>query len=75
LNGEIMGEPATPTEAERLATRALAASIVEAVRNDEEWPTHHHLRTSIDGLRAYFEEVVFALAQEVTLLLEEKSRT
>lgn len=55
-----MGEPAQPSESERLLRRELAAQIVAAVANDEE----------ID-LEELPEEIPFGLAQEIVMLTEE----
>lgn len=71
-----MGEPAIPTEADRKATRELAAKIVDSVRNDE--PMQLGLNTWRETsfgswlceLRRV-EELVFQLAQEIDLLRAE----
>jgi hypothetical protein len=44
-----MGEPATPTAAERARVLSLAKWIVDSVRNDEEMPTTGFGPTAIDG--------------------------
>jgi len=56
-----MGAPATPTPADRAATRELAAKIVESVRNDEAMPFRSCCPTC-DRSR------VFQLAHEIVLL-------
>lgn len=66
-----MGEPATPPPAERAATRQLATAIVEAVVDEEELPIGIDFDLRVADVRAQVEELVFRLAQEVTLLAEE----
>lgn len=53
-----MGEPAVPSQGERNRVLALAKSIVDAVRNDEELPTKYMRGTAIDG-------TFFRLAQDL----------
>lgn len=55
-----MGEPAVPTTQERIERRALASSVVEAVRNDEECP------------KLFTDAVVFGLSQEIEMLVKER---
>jgi hypothetical protein len=62
-----MGEPATPPSTERQHTRAYAASVIEAVRNDEDQPLSRYE----DGDAMPDDETIFRLSQEVTLLLSE----
>jgi hypothetical protein len=71
-----MGDPAIPPEADRKATRELAAAIVQSVVDDEAMPL---------GLTAYsvgsaqvfdkdaVETLVFQLAQEITMLVKERA--
>jgi hypothetical protein len=72
-----MGEPAEPTEAERKERWQLAAAIVESVRNDEEmpigieWPKKVPLDCPDCPVSA-IEELIFDLAQEITILLAER---
>lgn len=56
-----MGEPAVPTPAERAATLELARAIVEAVRNDTEWPAPF----DIGLFRREVDTAVFRLAQDL----------
>lgn len=76
-----MGEPATPTKEQRKETRALASRIVESVRADE--PMAHELRVVVGvrldhGPRIFntrdVEDLVFKLAQEIELLVEDYHR-
>ena len=64
-----MGDPATPTPADRAATRELAAKIVEAVRNDEVIP-----EDVVDAtlLRDDTDRFVFMFAQEIESLRRER---
>jgi hypothetical protein len=62
-----MGEPAMPTPADRQGTRRWAAAIVDSVRNDEEMD----LPIPDDSPTA-FENFIFVLAQEITLLQAER---
>ena len=74
-----MGEPAIPTDADRRATRELAARVVESVRNDEAMPCRDLYTTesrmslancdavAVDDLEA----LIFGLAQEVCALRNE----
>jgi hypothetical protein len=71
-----MGETATPSETERVATRKLAAAIVEAVRDDDSMPLDLQV-VSVHGAGEHFrrvdvENLVFALAQEITQLRDER---
>ena len=72
-----MGDPANPTPAERHERHELAAAIVESVVNDErmplpfEWPTKVPLDCP-DCPVTDAEELIFALAQEITILLTER---
>ena len=72
-----MGEPANPTPAERAERHKLAAAIVESVVNDEsmplpfEWPKDVPLDCP-DCPVTDAEDLIFALAQEVTILLAER---
>lgn len=59
-----MGEPYVPTEEDRRTRRELAARIVESVRADEEFPVA--VTNESEAL-----DVVFGLAQEVTMLADE----
>lgn len=61
-----MGDPATPTIQDRAETLETARFIVAAVTKDEAWPLANLAAAygSANGL-------VFALAQEVTLLAEQ----
>jgi len=67
-----MGEPATPTPADRLATRKLAADIVQSVIEDGPMPLgmqYYNIRDH--GLCVKQNDaarLAFQLAQEVTLL-------
>jgi hypothetical protein len=71
-----MGEPAEPTKAERERNQQLAAAIVESVRNDEEmpigieWPKNP--LDCADCPVSAVEELVFQLAQEITILVAER---
>lgn len=77
-----MGDPATPTPAERADTRELAQRIVDSVRNDEAMPySMTQARTGIEPWQAYemrpttrrsIESLVLRLAQEIALLVEER---
>ena len=65
-----MGEPATPSAADREDTRRNAAAIVEAVRVDDPMPLPDDLK-----LMSHAEAVeitAFRLAQEVLTLIAEK---
>lgn len=53
-----MGEPAVPPESERRRVLALAQSIVDSVRNDEEMPTKYMRGSGLDGN-------IFRLAQDL----------
>jgi hypothetical protein len=64
-----MRETAIPTQADRQATRDLAARIVEAVRNDEATPLELYLRDGSEAERS-IEDIAFQLAQEIELLRE-----
>jgi hypothetical protein len=80
-----MGEPANPTPTERAERQKIAAAIVESVRNDEKMPLPGlkvivYTATSIDhsarGIAfdcLAVEEFVLKLAQEITILLDEKA--
>lgn len=59
-----MGEPATPTPADRAATRELAAKIVESVRNDERMPL-----PGAKSIPLTTQAALLQLAQEIALLL------
>lgn len=72
-----MGEPAMPSDTERLATRTLAALIVECVRDDEAIPLPGVYTPSPEVpmiTREGVELLVFRLAQEVDLLSREVTR-
>lgn len=56
-----MGEPATPTPAERDSTLELARAIVESVRCDEPMPAMFHKPEDLDVVRT----VAFRLAQDL----------
>lgn len=66
-----MGEPATPTPAELAATLELARRIVEAVRDDEEWPKLGEGRARYNPFCSDLDEpsstAVFQLAQALTI--------
>jgi hypothetical protein len=73
-----MGQPAEVNQADRLATRTLAAAIVASVANDEEMPLGL-IEYSLSDLgpdpafaRADVESLVMQLAQEVCELAKEK---
>jgi hypothetical protein len=80
-----MGEPANPTPVERSERQKIAAAIVESVRNDERMPLPGlkaltYTSTSLDRAARGIafdcvdvEEFVFKLAQEITILLDEKA--
>jgi len=73
-----MGEPANPTPAERAERQEIAAAIVESVRNDEKMPLPGLKAITIQYKGVFFdavevEEFVFKLAQEITILLEERT--
>jgi 5'-deoxynucleotidase YfbR-like HD superfamily hydrolase len=65
-----MGDPATPTPAERTVVRELAAKIVESVRNDEPMPldVQHWTSQIPDHIANALETRIFMLAQEIQLL-------
>lgn len=63
-----MGEPATPSQAERAETLALCRAIVRAVREDMAMPDEVYSRTC---MRVDIEAFALQLAQEVTLLAEQ----
>ena len=63
-----MGEPATPISEERKKTQKLAREIVQSVIDDEELPSF----TYDDGDAMPDDAVIFFLAQEILLLMEEK---
>ena len=71
-----MGEPAPPTQQQRLKRFRLARDIVESVRNDETMPLRLSVgigqdrRTKVVAL-ADVEQLVFDLAQELVLLTDE----
>lgn len=72
-----MGEPAEPTAAERADRHKLATAIVESVRNDERMPLPFDWPKSVpldcpDCPVSDAEELIFALAQEITILLAER---
>lgn len=72
-----MGEPATPTPAERTERQQLAAAIVESVRNDEKMPLPGLKAIAIQYKGLFFDAVevenfVFTLAQEITILVQEE---
>ena len=72
-----MGEPASPTPAERAERQANARAIVESVRADEKMPLPGLKAIAIQHKGLYFdcvdvEEFVFKLAQEITILLDER---
>jgi len=71
-----MGEPAQPTEEDRSATRKLACAIVDSVRNDERMPLPFDDDCGTGRHRMFFaddvESLVMQLAQEITLLVNEK---
>lgn len=71
-----MGEITVPTEADRIATRELAASIVESVKNDEEMPLPAALFPRRGAIEVEdVERFVFNLALEIVALQEdERSR-
>lgn len=67
-----MGEPATPTPAERDERRNLAAAIVASVLNDEAMPHGLRVIKTIGGdilERVDVEQLLFHLAQEIDLLI------
>jgi len=72
-----MGEPAEPTQEERDERHKFSAAIVESVAADEKMPLP--LTTiSIGGNGRFFpaeevENLMFHLAQEITILLKERS--
>jgi hypothetical protein len=73
-----MGEPANPTPTERAERQKIAAAIVESVRNDEKMPLPGLKAIAIQYKGLFFdcvdvEEFVFKLAQEITILLDEKA--
>ena len=73
-----MGEPANPTPAERAERQKIAAAIVESVRNDAKMPLPGLKAIAIQYKGLFFdcvdvEEFVFKLAQEITILLDEKA--
>lgn len=61
----------TASEKDRAETRRLAQAVVDAVTNDEKWPTDFDLRATRDSLLAYVEGVVFEMAQEIVALTGE----
>ena len=72
-----MGEPANPTPAERADRQASARAIVESVRADEKMPLPGLKAIAFQYKGLYFdcvevEEFVFKLAQEITILLDER---
>lgn len=74
-----MGEPATPTPAERHARHQLAADIVGSVVDDEpmplpfEWPKTP--TDCPDCPETDVENLIFEFAQEITLLVSERIDT
>ena len=73
-----MGEIAQPSPAERAERQKIAAAIVESVRADEKMPLPGLKAIAIQYKGLYFdcvdvEEFVFKLAQEIILLLDERS--
>lgn len=73
-----MGEPATPTPADRAETRDISYAIVESVRNDVVMPLPADVDSVCRSLgmsdeRMFaVENFIFRLAQEITLLVEER---
>lgn len=60
-----MGEPAVPTKKQRAERRRLARSIVESIRNDQEFPIDLKASTHSPEI---VEGIVFGLAQELDML-------
>lgn len=66
-----MGDPATPTAADRAETLALCKAIVRAVREDESFPPEIEFGFPNREQRQRFDEWIVRMAQEVTLLAEQ----
>lgn len=66
-----MGDPATPTPADRLATQQLARDIVQSVIDDGPMPLDLHATPSGMVARWEVELLVFQLAQELVKLRRE----
>jgi hypothetical protein len=62
-----MGEPATRSDKDRLATRTKAAAVVRAVIDDEEFPLSIGVFTVRD-----VESLVFELCAEIVQLAKER---
>ena len=73
-----MGEPATPTPIEREERQKIATAIVESVASDEKMPLPGLNPITLQNKGVFFDakevkEFVFGLAQEITILLEERA--
>lgn len=74
-----MGEPPSPTPAQRSERQQLAAAIVESVRTNAKMPLPGlNVAIAIQSKGIFFdvievEDFVFHLAHEITLLLEERT--
>jgi len=69
-----VGEPANPTLAERAERQGKAAAIVQSVVGDEAMPTGVDYEAPKHVVRAQVEQIVFDLAHEITLLLQERGQ-
>lgn len=67
-----MGDPANPTPAERAERHKKAAAIVQSVIDDEAMPTGVDYDARVGTVREQVEQIVFDLAQEITILLAER---